>query len=153
MKNWTIEEFLAECAKLRDNQYTYNYDDMPEGICNNHRVEPFKSQWRSISIDNCVHNLYPADQCKVQTHGKTMTSLEFAEEVLRSEAPKHYKITFQAELCGHKGVFHGYANCTEAQLKKEIKWHEEALKANDISVECLGWSHEWKYEDGEWVRR
>jgi hypothetical protein len=147
LKAWTIEDFLAECAELRDNEYTYDYERMPKGVCNNHLVEPFKSQWKSVSIDRCVQTIWRDDFCTVHDNGKTMTCLEYIEKLLKSEAPKHYKITCNAKIGSRSGITSSEGDYTEAELESEIKWSKEALGATDINVECMGYS--WQVERKE----
>lgn len=58
MKNWTIDEFVSECISLRENQYTYDYNKMPEGVCNGHEVKPCMSIFPSVVIDGRIINLW-----------------------------------------------------------------------------------------------
>ena len=90
MKNWTIEEFLAECEKLCWNQYTYDYSQMPEGFCNGHYVAPYKNMWHAIIIDNSVCNMalysdkYPNGSVIYIVNNKKMTALEFVRYKLEN---------------------------------------------------------------------
>lgn len=88
MKVWGIDEFLKECEELCRNQYTYDYNNMPEGICNGHIVKPYKSSWHSIVIDGGICNMatindrYPEGSCMYHVNGKTVTALEFVRHEL-----------------------------------------------------------------------
>lgn len=90
MKDWTIEEFLAECKKLCWNQYTYDYSQMPEGFCNGHYVAPYKNMWHAIIIDNSVCNMalysdkYPNGSVIYIVDNKKMTALEFVRYKLEN---------------------------------------------------------------------
>lgn len=90
MKNWTIEEFLAECEKLCWNQYTYDYSRMPEGFCNGHYVAPYHGTWHSIIIDESVCSMafysdkYPNGSVVYIVDNKKMTALEFVRYKLEN---------------------------------------------------------------------
>lgn len=83
MKNWTIDEFLKECEELCWNQYTYDYDRMPEGICNGHHVKPYMGSWHSIVIDGGICSMavysdkYPNGFGRWVVDNKEMTALEY----------------------------------------------------------------------------
>lgn len=82
MKDWALEEFLAECETLCRNQYTYDYGRMPAGTCNGHTVEPYHGTWHSIVIDGCIHSMavysekYPNGNVIYITNGEERTALE-----------------------------------------------------------------------------
>jgi len=57
MKNWNIDEFIAECEELSRNQYTYDYSRMPDGTCNGHNVSAYDKAWTSIVIDGSIVGL------------------------------------------------------------------------------------------------
>lgn len=57
MKEWTIDEFIAECEYLCWHPYLYNESRMPSGICNGHEVGLYPRSWHSIVIDGGVCNL------------------------------------------------------------------------------------------------
>ena len=84
MKNWTIDEFIAECTDLRKNQYTYDYSRMPKGICNGHDVRPYTSSWASIVIDDRIINL---PHGMIISNGEKLTPIEYVRRLL--EAPIH----------------------------------------------------------------
>ena len=50
MKEWTIDDFLKECEELCWNEYTYDYTNMPEGICNGHYVAPYEKCGIALSL-------------------------------------------------------------------------------------------------------
>lgn len=83
MKNWELEEFIAECEELCRNQYTYNYDNMPEGICNGHQVGPYMHSWHSIVIDGticnmaCINEKWPNGFGVYVVGDQRMTALEY----------------------------------------------------------------------------
>ena len=92
MKNYTIDEFLAECEDLCRNQYTYDYSRMPDGICNGHKVGAYKSSWHSVVIDGVICNMatynemWPNGSCmyEIGEIGKTMTALEYVRYILEN---------------------------------------------------------------------
>ena len=88
MKSWTIDEFVAECENLCRNQYTYNYDNMPDGICNGHTVGAYKGLWCSVVVDNCICTMGVIDERWPNGFGmwivgdKEMTNLEYVRYCL-----------------------------------------------------------------------
>lgn len=83
MKNWTINEFIAECEELSRNRYTYDYSRMPEGICNGHKVAAYDKTWTSVVIDGCIYGLgvinekFPNGSETYQIGDIGMTALEY----------------------------------------------------------------------------
>ena len=83
LKIWTIDEFLEECEKLCRNQYTYDYSNMPDGICNGHKVGAYQDSWHSIVIDNgvctmaLINDKYPNGNSTYIVGDKRMTALEY----------------------------------------------------------------------------
>ena len=83
MKIWNIDEFLSECEALCRDQYGYDYDRMPEGVCNGHAVKPYKGSWHSIVIDGHICTMakydekHPHGAATYCVSGKTMTALEY----------------------------------------------------------------------------
>lgn len=73
MKNWNIDEFIAECEELSRNKYTYDYSRMPEGICNGHKVAAYDKAWTSVVIDGCIYDVI----YDYQVGGVNMTALEY----------------------------------------------------------------------------
>ena len=92
MKEWTIDEFLHECELLCWNQYTYDYERMPEGICNGHKVKPYMGSWHSIVIDGCIHNMALYDEkrpngtTRILRDGKRRNALEDVRYCLERNA-------------------------------------------------------------------
>ena len=88
MKNWRIDEFINECEKLCRNEYTYDYGNMPEGVCNGHIVKPCTNFVTSIIFDGCICDLgvinekYPEGNTRWQVGNKSMTSLEYVRYIL-----------------------------------------------------------------------
>lgn len=97
MKTWSIDEFLAECEKLCWNEYTYDYSNMPEGICNGHRVKPYLGAWHSIVIDGGICNMsaysekYPNGFTTYYVDGKKFTALEYVRHVLEKNINEEEK--------------------------------------------------------------
>lgn len=95
MKEWTIDEFVAECQQLCRNPYTYDYEKMPAGVCNGHRVSPYERSLCSVVIDGCIETLgiinekYPEGSVFHHIDGKGMNSLDMVRYLL--ERPKQEK--------------------------------------------------------------
>ena len=79
MKNWAIDEFINECEELYNNQYTYDYDNMPDGVCNGHTVGAYQGLWRSVVIDNVIYTMDAATWYDYKWHKthKGMTCIEY----------------------------------------------------------------------------
>lgn len=94
MKQWKINEFMAECASLCWTPYTYDYSRMPEGICNGHTVKPYDGSWHSIVIDGAICNMdkfdetHPNGYCGYGYNGQHMTALEYVVARLLEPAPE-----------------------------------------------------------------
>lgn len=92
MKIWNIDEFLSECEALCRDQYGYDYDRMPEGVCNGHAVKPYKGSWHSIVIDGHICTMakyddqHPNGAATYCVSGKTMTALEYVRMKLEQAA-------------------------------------------------------------------
>ena len=92
MKIWTIDEFLADCEALCRDEWGYDYERMPEGVCNGHTVKPYKGSWHSIVIDGHICNMarydkrWPNGSMTYGYKGKTMTALEYVRTKLEEEA-------------------------------------------------------------------
>lgn len=88
MKEWTVDEFLAECEMLCWNQYTYDYTRMPKGICNGHIVGPYENSWHSIVIDGVIHDMFlyskehPNGFGMYVVNGKEMSGLDYVRHKL-----------------------------------------------------------------------
>ena len=99
MKNWKIDEFLAECEFMCRNQYTYDYDRMPEGLCNGHHVKPYFGSWHSIVIDGRICNMavysdkWPNGSTMYIVRGRTMTALEYVRTRLEEPVFKEDLVT------------------------------------------------------------
>lgn len=91
MKNWNLDEFIAECEALQRNPYLYDYDRMPEGVCNGHTVRPCQSSLTAIIIDGCIVNMgvindrYPKGHIEFIVDGNvSMTGTEYVRYCLTS---------------------------------------------------------------------
>lgn len=84
MKEWTIDEFIAECEQLCRNEYTYDDSRMPDGICNGHKVGKHERSWTGILIDNVIYPMgvfsekYPDGSVSwLCDDGRILNSLEY----------------------------------------------------------------------------
>lgn len=88
MKEWTIDDFMVECEQLSRNMYTYDYGNMPYGICNGHIVHPTQSYWHTVVIDGCICDLgeinykYPNGSVTYFVDNVKMTALEYVHYIL-----------------------------------------------------------------------
>lgn len=90
MKEWTIDEFVAECDLLSRTPYSYDFERMPSGVCNGHTVEFCDHSLAAVIIDHVIINMgvinarYPnGSTCFQVGRGETMTGLEFVRYCLR----------------------------------------------------------------------
>lgn len=93
MKIWTIDEFLNECKELRDNQYTYDYDNMPKGYCNKHEVRPSKLTWSTIVIDDIAYSL----KCSYLVENRELTAIEYIRRILE-EPYEEWAIVHEGDI-------------------------------------------------------
>lgn len=90
---WEINDFLKECEELCRNPYTYNYDHMPSGFCNGHKVGAYDGSWHSIIIDGAVCTMAyctdenPDGNVTYVYRGKEMTWKEYVREKLTESVP------------------------------------------------------------------
>ena len=83
MKEWNIEDLLAECEMLQRNPYTYDFERMPEGVCNGHTIRPCNFSLAAIIIDGAIINMgvinsrYPDGSVGFVVKGKEMNAKEF----------------------------------------------------------------------------
>lgn len=89
MKEWTVDEFIAECEQLCRNEYTYDCGRMPDGICNGHKVGKHKESWTGILIDNVIYQMgvfnemWPDGSVSwICNDGKMLNSLEYVRSKL-----------------------------------------------------------------------
>lgn len=78
MKNYEIEEFVAECEKIQNDPYGYDRDQMPNGFCNGHLVGYDHGFFESVIID-----------CGSQSIIKNMTVIADSQEFSPIEYIRH----------------------------------------------------------------
>ena len=106
MKDWKIEEFVAECEALSRNPYTYDFDRMPAGTCNGHNVEAYKGSIASVVVDGCIRNLgVISDRCPQGSifhsvaPGKCLGAVDYARWLV--ERPVQKKREYDPNVYGY----------------------------------------------------
>ena len=88
MKEWKIEELLDECEELQRHPYSYDFSQMPSGICNGHRVDPCEFSLAAVIIDRGIVNLgvinerYPKGSVTFVVNNQDMTGREYLRWML-----------------------------------------------------------------------
>ena len=144
MKEWTVDEFVAECNALSREPYTYDFTRMPEGVCNGHTVGPYSKSLSSIVIDHCITNLgvinelYPEGSVVHHIDDKTMNSMEMVRYLLTRP---------QSEKISDTNVY-GYVNGHPVYSRDEYIFKGRgfgAIESDDVLMEFAekvthGWS-------------
>ena len=148
-KAWTIEKFVTECEQLCRNPYTYDYEKMPAGDCNGHRVRAYENSLCSIVIDGCIQTLgvinekYPNGSISHMIGGKNMNGMELIRYLLEQPIKKEE----------NDPNVYGYVNGQTAYSRDEFVFKKRGFVAIESDEELMafaekvthGWSESgWK---------